>query len=79
MVTVLVHEMIGIAFVLLSQLFHDFINIFFSKICGPQGNGFLELECLPELNGAPWRDLKNATEGVRVPAIGKLSPIDLDA
>lgn len=40
MVTVLVHEVIGIAFVLLPHFLHDPLHIFFCEVSAAQNNGF---------------------------------------
>lgn len=78
-ITVLVHQMVRVAFVLLAQFFHNLIHIFFCEVCGAQGNGFFEFKGLAKLYRTARCDLENPTERVGMPSIGKLSAVDLDA
>lgn len=40
MITVLVHQVVCVAFVFFAQLFHNLIHILFCEVCGAQCNGF---------------------------------------
>lgn len=79
MVAIFVHEVVGVAFELFTELFHDFIYVLLCEICGAQNNGLLEFECLSQFSGISRVDFKDATERVWMPPVCKFSAIDLNA
>lgn len=79
MITVLVHQVVCVAFVFFAQLFHNLIHILFCEVCGAQCNGFFEFKGLAKLYRTARCDLENPTERVGMPSIGKLSAVDLNA
>lgn len=77
MVAVFVHQVVGVPLELLSKLLHYFINVFLCKVCCAQSYSLFEFERFPQFWGISRVDFKNATEGIWMATIRKLSAVDL--
>lgn len=70
MVAVLVHEVIGIAFVLLPHFLHNPLHIFFCEVSAAQNYGFsVEMSGGKDLDGNTTRSTHSLLQGILIGTI----------